>query len=155
MPKFPKHELVVQANGPIPKSLYEKAAREYAKWWGVSLEASAADASSTDLDEATLRLEEEKGFVREGNVCECESSSTERGIHTIVHGHPELLALLDDMYLDVESNTPMLKGSAVGLRGSVAARSVDGRVDVHGVRVLVVLVVVFLLDLHLVVFEQL
>ena len=88
MPKFPKHELVVQANGPIPKSLYEKAAREYAKWWGVPLEASAADASSTDLDEATLRLEEEKGFVREGNVCECESSSTERGIHTIVNGHP-------------------------------------------------------------------
>ena len=27
LPKFPKHKLVVQANGPIPKSLYEKAAR--------------------------------------------------------------------------------------------------------------------------------
>ena len=88
MLKFPEHRLVVQANGPIPKSLYEKAAREYAKWWGVPLEARAAEASSTDLDEATLRLEEEKGFVREGKVCEMESSSSERGIHTIVNGHP-------------------------------------------------------------------
>ena len=56
MLKYPEHRLVVQANGPIPKSLYEKSAREYAKWWGVPLEASAAEASSTDLDEAHLRL---------------------------------------------------------------------------------------------------
>ena len=110
MPKFPKHELVVQANGPIPKSLYEKAAREYAKWWGVPLEASAAEASSTEPDEAALRLEVEKGFALEGSVCEMEISSTERGIHTIVHGHPELLELRGIMYLETESNTPMLPG---------------------------------------------
>ena len=110
LPKFPENKLVVQANGPIPKSLYEKAGREYAKWWGVPYEASAAEASATEPDESALRLEEEKGFTLEGSVCEMEISSTERGIHTIVHGHPELLALLGVMHLDIESNTPMLPG---------------------------------------------
>jgi hypothetical protein len=108
--KFPEHKLVTQANGPIPKSLYEKAGREYSKYWGVPYEASAAEASVIELDEGTLRLEEEKGYVLEGSVCEMEISSSERGIHTIVNGHPELLKLLGVMYLDNESNTPMLPG---------------------------------------------
>jgi len=110
MPKFPEHKLVLQANGPIPKPLYEKAAREYAKWWNVPYEASATEASATELDEAAIRLEVEKGFALEGSVCEMEISSTERGIHTIVRGHPDLLALRDVMYLDAPSNTPMLPG---------------------------------------------
>ncbi|KOO30922.1 hypothetical protein Ctob_016205 [Chrysochromulina tobinii] len=108
--KFPEHKLVTQANGPIPKSLYEKAGREYSKYWGVPYEASAAEASVIELDEGTLRLEEEKGYVLEGSVCEMEISSSERGIQTIVNGHPELLKLLGVMYLDNESNTPMLPG---------------------------------------------
>ena len=110
MPKFPEHKLVLQANGPIPKPLYEKAAREYAKWWNVPYEASATEASATELDEAAIRLEVEKGFALEGSVCEMEISSTERGNHTIVRGHPDLLALRDVMYLDAPSNTPMLPG---------------------------------------------
>ena len=108
--KFPEHKLVTQANGPIPKSLYEKAGREYSKYWGVPYEASAAEAAVIEIDEGTLRLEEEKGFVLEGSVCEMEISSSERGIHTIVNGHPELLKLRSVMYLDNESNTPMLPG---------------------------------------------
>ena len=110
MPKFPEHKLVVQANGPIPRSLYVKAAKEYATWWGVPYEASETEASATELDEGALRLAEEKGSALEGSVCEMEISSTERGIHTIVRGHPQLLALRAVMYLDASSNTPMLPG---------------------------------------------
>ena len=40
--------------------------------------ASAAEASVIELDESTLRLEEEKGYVLEGSVCEMEISSSER-----------------------------------------------------------------------------
>jgi len=136
MSAFPAYNDYVQAGGKLPGFLYEKARKKWHKKWNIPYEASAAEqdteASSEcdggwtceEIDASVCELEHEYGSDEyelsdeddeeedlEASMLEdLEMSTVTHDIFAAVtKGHPELLALREQMTID-ETNTPRLNG---------------------------------------------
>ena len=133
MTVFPTYNEYVQAGGKIPGFLYEKARKKWHTKWNVPYEASTteqtaepsecdggwaceeADASMCELDWDWLDTDDETESPDklEASMMQLEDLETSTITHDILaavtKGHPELLALRDEMHID-ETNTPRLNG---------------------------------------------
>ena len=136
MTVFPAYNDYVQAGGKLPGFLYEKARKKWHKKWNIPYEASAAEqdteASSEcdggwtceEIDASVCELEHEYGSdeyemsdeddgaedLEASMIEDLETSTVTHDIYAAVtKGHPELLALREQMTID-ETNTPRLNG---------------------------------------------